>query len=349
MILVLRGFEQGLYQQSRHAVLGRGADLFVVQSGVENFVAVRSSLRQLARRDVEEVPGVAEAHPITSFSVIYEKDSRKVPIYLMVYDKAGGPGRLAEGHAARSARDAVIDHSLARKYGLRVGDPLTVAAFDFTISGIADREAAFFMSFVFVTYDGLLDFVFESDIAPDLSAFPLVSHLLVELEPAADPDEVRSAIEASVADLDTYLPNEIAQRDVEMGQSLFGPIMGLLAQVAYAVGLLVVGLIAYADVRAQRQSFGVLKALGFRVRHLATTVIVKMGILLIAALPIAALIALGVAEFIETVAPLYRVPALESSGLIETFLAGIVFVLLGAMLPLRSLKNIDPASAFGGT
>ncbi len=134
-----------------------------------------------------------------------------------------------------------------------------------------------------------------------------------------------------------------------MGQSLFGPIMGLLAQVAYAVGLLVVGLIAYADVRAQRQSFGVLKALGFRVRHLATTVIVKMGILLVAALPIAALIALGVAEFIETVAPLYRVPALESSGLIETFLAGIVFVLLGAMLPLRSLKNIDPASAFRGT
>jgi putative ABC transport system permease protein len=349
VILVLRGFEQGLYQQSRDAVLGRGADLFVVQSGVQNFVAVRSSLRQLARRDVEEVPGVAEAHPITSFSVIYEKDSRKVPIYLMVYDKAGGPGRLVEGHAARSARDAVIDHSLARKYGLRVGDPLTVAAFDFTISGIADREAAFFMSFVFVTYDGLLDFVFESDIAPDLSAFPLVSHLLVELEPGADPDEVRSAIEAAVADLDAYLPIEMAQRDVQMGQSLFGPIMGLLAQVAYAVGLLVVGLIAYADVRAQRRSFGVLKALGFRLRHLATTVIVKMCILLIAALPVAALIALGVAEFIETVAPLYRVPALESSGLVETFLAGVVFALLGAMLPLRSLKNIDPASAFRGT
>ncbi len=125
--------------------------------------------------------------------------------------------------------------------------------------------------------------------------------------------------------------------------------MGLLAQVAYVVGLLVVGLIAYADVRGQRRSFGVLKALGFRVRHLATTVTVKMSIFLLAALPIAALIALGVAELIETVAPLYRVPALEPRGLAKTCLAGIVFVLLGAMLPLRSLKNVDPASAFRGT
>ena len=126
VILVLRGFEQGLYQQSRDAVLGRGADLFVVQSGVQNFVAVRSSLRQLARRDVEEVPGVAEAHPITSFSVIYEKDSRKVPIYLMVYDKAGGPGRLVEGHAARSARSVWRRPAPDRGPGLHGGAPWPV-------------------------------------------------------------------------------------------------------------------------------------------------------------------------------------------------------------------------------
>ncbi len=37
MILILRGFEQGLYAQSENVVLDRGGDLFLTQNGVSNF------------------------------------------------------------------------------------------------------------------------------------------------------------------------------------------------------------------------------------------------------------------------------------------------------------------------
>jgi putative ABC transport system permease protein len=346
VILVLRGFEQGLYEQSSAAVIDRGADLFVSQAGVSNFVAVRSSLRQRARRDVEATPGVVEAHPVTSFSVIYEKDGRKVPIYLMVYDTWGGPGDLVGGQLPRSNREAVVDRSLAGKFDLSLGDPLMISEFEFRISGIASNAAAFFMPFVFVTYDGMLDFVLESNIAPDLSAFPLVSHLLVELEPDAEAATVAAAIESSVDDVDVYSPEQMAQNDVRMGKSLFGPIMGLLVSVAYVVGLLVVGLIVYADVRGRTRTFGVLKALGFRLSQLASGVMIQTLIFLVAAFPLGVVLAWGVAECIEFVAPLYRVPIMDAFALARTFAAGIVFGLLGGMLPLRLIAEIDPIMAF---
>ncbi len=346
VILVLRGFEQGLYQQQRTAVIDRGADLFVVQAGVTNFVAVRSSLRQLARREVEAHAGIVEAHPVTSFPVIYEKGGHKVPVYMMVYDTRGGPAQLLEGHLPEASREAVVDRSLAHKFDLALGDPLVISEFGFRISGIASNAAAFFMPFVFITYDGMLDFVMESEIAPDLSAFPLVSHLLVELEPGVEAARVAAAIEGDVVDVDVYSPEEMAQNDVEMGQSLFGPIMGLLVSVAYVVGLLVVGLIVYADVRGRMRTFGVLKALGFRLSQLAAGVTIQTLLFLVAAFPLGVVLGWGVAECIEFLAPLYQVPVFDASALARTFAAGIVFALLGGMLPLRLIAGIDPVLAF---
>ncbi len=348
VILVLRGFETGLYEQSRAAVLDRGADLFVAQTGVTNFVAVRSSLHQLARREVEAIEGVVEAHPVTSFSVIYQNGGQKVPVYILVYDIRGGPANLLAGHMPATAREVVVDRSLAHKFDLALGDPLVISAFEFRVSGVAADSAAFFMPFVFITYDGMLDFVMKSDIAPDLSAFPLVSHLLVELEPDVKADDVAVVIESVVDNVDVYLPKQMALQDVQMGQGLFGPVMGLLVSVAYVVGLLVVGLIVYADVRGRMRMFGVLKALGFRLSHLTSSVMIQTLMYLVAAFPLGTLLGWIVATLIEFVAPLYRVPIVDADGLAQTFFAGIFFAVLGGMVPLRLIATIDPIVAFRG-
>ncbi|MDH5447352.1 MAG: hypothetical protein OEY52_17525, partial [Gammaproteobacteria bacterium] len=78
--LILHGFEQGLYVQSKKVVMDRGGQLFLAQAGVANFLAVRSSIPQLTRAAVEEVEGVVEAHPITGFWVIYGPDGNKFPL-----------------------------------------------------------------------------------------------------------------------------------------------------------------------------------------------------------------------------------------------------------------------------
>lgn len=198
--LILRGFEQGLYVQSESVVLDRGGQLLLTQAGVSNFLAVRSSLPQLTRQQVEAVEGVAEAHPVTGFWVIYGPEGNKFPLLLMVYDSLGGPTHLVAGEPIRDGRDVIIDIGLSKRFGLKPGDPLVISDFTFRVAGITSGSSALFSTLAFVTYDGMIDLFLESEIAPDISTFPLLSFLLVETKPVADIGRVRRAIEAQVPD-----------------------------------------------------------------------------------------------------------------------------------------------------
>lgn len=346
VILVLRGFEQGLYVQLEHAVRARGAPLFVAQAGVSNFIAVRSSLAQLSRGQVEAVAGVAAAHPVTGFFVTYGPEGNRTPIYLLVHDTLGGPTNIVDGGPIRSARDAVIDAGLARRYGLRPGDPLVISDFRFRVVGITRGQSAMLTPFVFIGYDGMIDLFLESEIAPDLSTFPLLSFLLVELAPGAQAEAVAQAIERAVPEADVFTSDELAANDVALGRELFGPIMGALIGLAYLIGILVVGLIVYADTIARRRAFGVMKALGFRLRHMLATVSAQTLMLLVLAWPLGLGIALAVASAIEALVPIYRVYVLEPAGLAWAVAGVLAMALAGAALPLRVVARADPNIAF---
>jgi ABC-type antimicrobial peptide transport system permease subunit len=349
VILVLAGFENGLYHQLRRSVLDRGADLFVTQAGVANLLAARSSLRQLTRADVEAVAGVANAHPLTAIPIIYSQNGIKRPAFVWVYDTRGGPPRIHQGGPVTRGRDIVIDQALAETYGLSPGDPFVVSDFEFTVAGITSDASALFTSFAFVNYDGLIDLFLESEIAPDISTFPLLSFLLVELEPGALPEHIAKDIDRQVADVDVFTPTELAANDVQLGRDLFGPILGLLITIAYLIGLLVVGLITYADVTARLRDFGILKALGFTQRVLTRLVLLQTSLLLLVAFPVGMLLAQGIAAFIQWSAPLYLVQALVPASVTKTLIAGFALAILGAMLPVRVIARLDPMVVFHGT
>lgn len=348
VILVLRSFETGLYMQSRAMVLDRGADLFVQQAGVANFVAARSSLPQLMRERVELIDGVAAAHPMTTLFVIYDHGSHKTPLGLLVYDDRGGPPLITEGNAPQSERDVVIDIGLAKKFAIRPGDPLVISDFEFHVAGITEGSSAFFSPFAYISYDGMIDLFLESEIAPDISAFPLLSYLLVELAPGAHAETVAAAIENTLPDVDVLSPGQLAENDVQMGRDMFGPVMGVLVLIAYIISLLVIGLIVYADVSNRLRSFAVLKALGFRLSHFSSGVFARNILLLLGAFPLAVILALIIAAALEANAPVYLVPVLHPEGLLRTF-AGVVMVsLLAGLLPLRLIARTDPVAVFQG-
>lgn len=346
VILVLEGFNEGLIAQLGRAVTDRGADLIVTQSGVSNLTATRSVLPQFARRDVEAVSGVVAAHPLTGLPVIYAEGEQRTPILLMVYDTAGGPSELISGRLPAAPREMVVDRSLAKKYDLSVGDPLIVSEFEFSISGIADGAAAFFTPFGFARYDDLIDFYFESDVAADISTFPLLSFLLVELSPDADRDAVAAAIEARVPAGDVFLPETLAAEDEALGRVLFGPILKLLIAVGYIIGVLVTGILMFAAVNSRRQSLGVLKALGFTQGFLSCAVLLEALVLAVTAIPLGVALAILIGVVIESLMPLYLILAIEPVPLARTAIATLVFAALGALTPVRLIRRLDPAVAF---
>lgn len=348
VILILNGFEQGQYFQLKQIVLNRDADLIAAQSGVTNFIAVRSSIPQLARAKVEAVEGVVEAHPLTAIPIIYNKDNVLTPVYVLVFDNKGGPSTIVEGHGLGKGREIVIDRSLAQKYNIHPGDKFLVTDFEFTVAGITN-EAAFMMPFAFINYDSMVDLFIESEIAPDLSTFPLLSYMLIELVPGSDAAEVAQDIEQAVPSVDVIPADQLAKNDVNLGKVFFKPIMGLLVTIGYIIGMLVVGLIMYADIRHRLRSFAILKALGFSTRKLFSAVLFQSILLLVIAIPLGSLLAYGLSIFIHNAAPVYLIYVFEPGAYSQTVIASFIIATLGAVIPLRLIQRSDPMMAFQGT
>lgn len=346
VVFLLEGFQQGLYAQLRQVVLGRGGDLIVTQAGVANFIASRSKLRQLSRAEIEAVNGVREAHPLTLVPVIYERAGRKTPIFFVVYDSAGGPAQIIEGQAIDAPRQIVIDQSLADLQGLGTGDALVVADFEFRVAGITRGSAAMFTPFAFVTYDDLIDFYFESDLVGDIASLPLLSFLIVELEPGADAGAVRAAIKRSVPDVDVFPPEVLAANDVTLGKTLFGPVMAVLIGISYLICLLVIAIILFGAASARRRSLGVLKALGFPARALIGGMLLEAVILTALSIVPGLLAAQAAAWLVEQSEPLYLVRIAEPLPLLRTVFAAFAAAALGALTPAQFISRLDPAMVF---
>ncbi|HSG64226.1 MAG TPA: ABC transporter permease, partial [Gammaproteobacteria bacterium] len=198
----------------------------------------------------------------------------------------------------------------------------------------------------FVRFDDLIDFYFESDLAADIGSFPLLSFLLVELEDGADRDAVAASIEREVASADVYTPEAMADEDEAMSRSLLGPIIGFLIAVSYISGALVTGIIMFATVDTRRRELGVLKALGYPNGFLTAAVVLEALILVCGALPVGFLLARVIAAGIETGMPLYRIPVMETWPVVRTAAASIVFAVLGALMPVRLIRRLDPSLVF---
>lgn len=346
VLLVLEGFRAGVYAQLRAGVLDRGGDLVVTQAGIANMIAVRSVLPQLTRLAVEDVTGVREAHPLTGLPIIYDRDGRKTPIFLFVYDGLGGPHEIIAGRSIAGPREIVIDHSLANKYDISPGDGFVVSGFRFTVAGIAADSAALFTAFGFISYDGLIDFYWESDMVADITTFPLLSFLLVEVEPGASATAVAERIEAAIPDGDVYSPEALARRDVALGESFVGPVLGVLLIVTYLIGVLVVGLFMFSAINARRRALGVLRALGFTVRALCASIIAEVAVMTLLAIPVGMAMAWLIAEAIHGLAPLYQSLPLDPALVLRTAIGSLVFGLVGAVVPVKVVARLDPAVAF---
>lgn len=346
VILVLEGFNEGLIAQLRNAVTDRKADLIVTQAGVSNMTATRSILPQFARRDVEAVEGVASANPLTGIPMIYQHGAHRTPVSIVVYDSTGGPNRLLDGSVPSEPRDIVIDRSLASKYGLSTGQLFIVSDFEFRISGISEGSAAFFTPFGFIRYDDLIDFYFESDIAADITTFPILSFLLLDLDGNADPGVVARRIERAVPEVDVFTPKALADQDEALGRALLGPIFRFMIDVGYIIGVLVTGIITFSAVNARRHDFGILKALGFSHGFLSLSVVAETLAMTLVAIPLGIILASFIGAVFEQVMPLYLILATEPGPIIRTGVASLVFALLGALSPLRAIRRLDPAMVF---
>lgn len=344
VIVILQGFEQGQYEQLQRASLNRGSDLIAVQSKVTNFVATRSVIPQLVREKIESTKGVSAVHPLTTLPVIYKKNGLQTPVFIIVFDSAGKPPMLTQGSAKERGQYIVIDKALAKKYELNLGDDFLISGFNFKISGIT-QEAAFMMPFAFINYDGLIDLFMESEIAPDLSTFPLLSFMLIDVENADSLFRIQQALEETIPDIDVFTPGALAANDVKLGKAFYKPILGLLISVGFVLGLLLISLLMFTAIHRNQRDFAIMLALGFNTQSLMKYTLFLSCMLLFIAFFVSLAVAGGIAFLIESARPVYYFAVYQPQVLLEVGVMVLVFALTGAALPYFSLRRCDPVIA----
>lgn len=344
VIIVLFSFEQGQYVQLKQASINRGSDLIAVQANIRNFIATRSFLPQMVREKIESVPGVLASHPVTTLSVILKLSGKQTPVYVLVYDTAGGPAKLVEGNVEKSGNGIVIDQSLAKKYSLHINDELKILNYRFVITGIT-QEAAFLTPFAFINYDGLIDMFMSSDVLSDISKFPLLSYILIDVSDQAALEQVRGRLEEQIPSIDVYRPNELADNDEELGKTFYKPVLGMLIVVGFVLGLVLISLLMHSEVTRHSRTFSVMLALGFTASSLLQYTLYLSLLILIFALVFGLAIAIIVTDIIQIQRPVYYFEIFDPYLLAGVASMVLVFVILGALVPYIAIRKCNPVIA----
>jgi putative ABC transport system permease protein len=318
-----------------------GADIFVAQSGVRNMHMAASALPLSVRSRVRAVPGVASVTPVLYLTnVIVSGENRHLAYVIGLPPKAaaGGPWSIATDKALPGPGEAIIDRGVAEQSGIGLGDTVEILGQEFTIVGLSEGTASLTNSVAFIA---------RADFARLRGDAATASYILVTVEPRESADVVARRIEALVHDVTAQTREAFAGQERKVINDMSTDVVTIMNMVGVLIGMAVMALTIYTATLARRAEYGVLKALGARNRQLYGVVLVQA----LVSVGVGFLLGVGFTLALGAIVPRtglnltlqMRPPALVNVGLTALVIAG-----LSAILPIRQIAGLDPASVFRG-
>lgn len=332
LVLLLEGLWEGLLRQAQIYPDRSGAQLFVTQPGVANFLGDSATIPRSTVESVRATPGVRWADPVRGQWMVSELHGRKLVSYIVGYEpgRHGGPWSLKDGRAVRRDNEVVIDRVVARRHALGVGEKLDVGGQQFRIVGIADASGVM-TGFIFMTHDAS-DTLLRSR---DTTSFVLVG--------TARPNAVQARLEQS--GLNVLTSEQIAANDKEFYASVLGSVVRLMIAVAFVVGVLVVGLSIYASVAQRRREYGIVKALGGSSRTITGVVVRQTLVLTSFGLAVGFTLFFGARVLIFELRPQFSV-VLTPGGITVAVVAAVLMALLASVVPAHRVASVEPAVVY---
>lgn len=337
LILVLGGMYAGVNEQVTAYVDHAPAELVVAQTGLRNFLGVRSSLPPAAEDEVRGVDGVERATPVIAQYVVLELRGRKEFTLLVGFEpqRGGGPWDVVSGTGEVRDGEVVLDQALARLRDLRVGDHIDILGESFEIAGLSAGTSSFMTGTAFVTY---------ADAARLVNAQG-PSFVLATLDSGSDAGEVADRIERAAAPVTVSTRPRIAANDIELFAAILKGPVGFMVVTAFLVGVSLVGLTTYTATIERAKDYGALKAIGASNRKLYGIVVRQAAISAVTGSVLGVALAFVVAEVIERANPRFLV-AIQPAAVAGVLGVALAMGVLAALAPALALARIDPAIAF---
>lgn len=342
LLLFLGALLDGLFLNSSGAIRAQGADAIVFSDDArESFL--RSSIDAATRAEVEAVDGVESTGGLglsllgVDISGTGDPDDDDIENGAVIgYERA--TDSLPEPPAAG---EAYADRDLD-ELGADVGDTVLVgpAEVPLEIVGWVDDTNYLLQYGLWVEPDTWREV--QNANRPDaVVADDEFQVLTVTATPGADPDLVRTDIDAATGATDSLSQNEavFAIPGIAEQNSTFAAVIGVTL---FVVGLVVA--LFFALLTLERLGlYAVLKAVGAKTRTIVFGVIVQSVAVALGAFVIGGLLTFALAQVVPAAVPVQ----FEIGRAVFTAAAVVVTSILGALVSLRRIIRIDPASALG--
>lgn len=335
LVLVLNGIFAGAMRQVTAYIDSSPADVFVSQAGVRTMHMSATSLPDGTLERVQNVDGVAWADPLRYTTGVVAAGDARVITYVLGYEPAGhaGPRTIVEGEPP-SAGEAVVDEQAAAEIGVGVGDEVEILGVPLVVSGLSSGGTNLVNTSVFLHIDQFAEL-----------RGPGTNYVLVGAEPGLSGDELADRVAREVPDATVQTREQFSEQEASIVRDMATDIMAIMTVIGFLIALAVVALTLFTATLSKIREYGILKAIGGTTAHLGATVLSQALITVLLATAIAVVVAYGVGAAVGAATPNVRV-SIELSSIARTAAGAVVVGLVAALIPLRRVVAVDPASAF---
>jgi putative ABC transport system permease protein len=339
LVLVLDGIFAGAMRQVNAYIRSSPADVFVAQEDVRTMHMTQSALPSATVDQVRAVDGVAWAEGLRyTTSIVESTDSRQLTTYVFGYDTTtgrGGPRHLAAGRPPEPG-EVLVDEIAADELGVTVGDAVSIlgAPAPLRVSGLSTNGTNIVNTTVFISTE---DF---ARLRGDRFAY-----VLAGAEPGVDADTLAQRLADALPDTTVQTRAEFARQEANVVRDMAADVMRIVTVIGFLTALAVIGLTLFTATLAKQREYGILKALGAASGRLAVTVAAQAAWSVALGLAVAVALSVLLGAAIGAATPNVEV-AIETGAVIRTGAGAFLVGAVAALLPLRRVLGVDPATAF---
>jgi putative ABC transport system permease protein len=337
LVLMLQGIFDGAMRQVTAYLRSSPADVIVSQKDVRTMHMSSSTLDPSTPAEVARVRGVSWAEGIRYTTTFAINDAGNQQLsYVIGYEPntgRAGPRHFSQGRAPRHGEIA-LEQIAAGRLGVHLGDTVRVFNEPFRLVGSFHGGTTIVNSLAFITTE---DFA--------AARGPAVSYVLVGAQPGVSAETLAARVAAAFSGDTVQTRTQFAHQEATLVRDMSADLMRIMSIVGLLIALAVVALTLFSLTLAKLREHAIVKALGGRTRRSAGVVLTQAAWLVGVAVLAATVVAIVLGRLVGALSPSIEV-AIEPASVMRVAVSAALMGAVGALIPLRRVAAVDPASAF---
>jgi putative ABC transport system permease protein len=316
-------------------------DVWVMQRGVSNMHMATSFIRDWKVAKIAKIDGVKKATPILYMNASVEIGGRQwfsFVVGMAEGEGRAGPWRMVTGKRIPAKGEVVIPAILAQMNGLDLGANITINTKRLKVVGLSGGTFSMANS---------VTFMHASDLSDIMSAFGMVSYILIDAEKGVDADTLAALIRRKIDKVNAMTVKDFIASDYRIAMQMGVEIVSIMSLIGIVLAIVITGFTVYSQTNRRRRELAVAKALGVRNRAIYGSVLLQAICIVFLGFVIAMALALSGAPLIEALVPLVAL-TIKFGALVKLGVVALCIAAIASLISARQVLSVDPALAFQG-